>query len=155
VSGTQERYDLESWNAPLALDGAFIVDHSDVTSGGCGKLPPAPRGPPRVAMVRRGRCAFKEKASWAHHAGYQGLIVIDHQAQPHLGVLPDMTAEADDHSVAIPAWTVGKATGETLRQALADAAPGGVVLDVLDEFRKARLGDFQQDKFGMRVYASH
>lgn len=149
-SGTQERRDLESWNAPLTFPEAWLVSHSDHSGRGCTSLPAAPVGFVRLAVVRRGGCSFREKAMRAHLAGYQGLVVIDMQS----GALPDMTVQNTDQVAQIPAWILSAADGEALVQAIA-ASDQPIAAYVSDLRRKPLLGPLQSDAFGARVYATH
>merc|ERR1712048_519427 len=100
-------------------------------------------------MLRRGRCTFREKASRAHRAGYDAIVVIDHQANPYLDVLPGMTAETRDHEIEIPGWMVSKAAGNALLTTLSvTPTTGGPTLQVEDVRRKPKLSNYQSDIFG-------
>eukprot|EP00933_Yihiella_yeosuensis_P081572 TRINITY_DN95224_c0_g1_i1.p1 TRINITY_DN95224_c0_g1~~TRINITY_DN95224_c0_g1_i1.p1 ORF type:complete len:478 (+),score=73.42 TRINITY_DN95224_c0_g1_i1:108-1541(+) len=147
--------DLESWKNPLELKSARLVSQASHPSSGCaGQLPAAPMGGgPFVLLLRRGKCSFSQKAVNAHRSGYSGILVIDHQLVLYQGVLPDMTAGGDDASVSTPAWIIGKSDGEVLASAAAAMQGGWISLDLIDQYRKPRLGDLQSDRYGLRVYA--
>jgi len=151
VSGNQERCDLESWNTPLKLQGALLYTLTPDVSYGCAKLPAVPRGGgPFVALLRRGRCTFRQKAERAYRAGYGAMVIIDFQANPSMGILPDMTAN-DDSLIEIPAWIISRDDGEAI--AAAYTTHGSVRFNVVDLHRLPRRTNFQRDRFGMHRYA--
>lgn len=155
ISGSHERCNLESWNAPLSLQRALLVSPTVDVLHGCTQLSAVPRaGGPFLALVRRGKCTFREKAARAHRAGYQGIVVIDYQSTPHLGRLPDMTADASDSSVTIPGWLISKSDGEAIELAVAAATTSQVWVNVADIQRKPTLANYQSDDFGLRVYTT-
>lgn len=154
ISGNQERQDLESWRSPIALAGAGLVSLAMHATLGCSKLPPAPRSGNWLALLRRGRCSFEEKASRASRAGFQGIVIIDSLYDPPRGVLADMTAGPADGKIPIPGWLVGRTHGEALASLAITTVSGPLALYVSDLRRKPRLGPGQSDDFGLRVYAT-
>jgi len=152
--GGVERRDLESWNAPVSIQDALVMSLSGDNANGCLRVPVAPQGGRWIALVRRGMCKFRKKATGIYRAGYQGLIVIDHQVSPAYGSLPDMTAGSDDGTMPIPGWIMGRSDGDQLVQTISNTPPGFLKVDIADLRSKPRLGDFQSDSFGVRVYAT-
>jgi len=143
-----------SWGPP-SFQAAGLVAPAAAASHGCGQLPAAPRGGgPLVAVLRRGRCGFGEKALRAQRAGYHGILLVDHQREPAVARLPDMTAGERDHAVRIPGWAVGHGDGEDILGNISISVVP-VTASVADVRRKPRLGDFQSDEFGLRRYMLH
>lgn len=149
--GCLERRTIESWRTPLEIAGAQVVNHASHATLGCEGLPAVPRlGGPFLALLRRGRCTFTQKALEAHAAGFAGLLVID----SIYGGLPDMTAPVDDTIVQVPAWITSSAIGDTIIAALSGTPPGFATADVAEVHRKPKLGERQKDEFGLRRYAT-
>lgn len=155
--GSRECRDLVSRNAPLALSRMLLANHAAQGRASCAQLPPAPRFGAWLALALRGGCPFAEKAGQtikarrASRAGYSGLIVIDHQSEPHLRILPEMTAHGRDAEVTVPGWLVSATDGATLASA---ATTSELLVDVQDIRRKPRLANLQSDIFGLRIYAA-
>lgn len=150
VSGVQELRDIESWSTPLSLQ-VSLVSHDADANRGCSKMTAVPPGFRWVALVWRGLCTFRDKALRAHRAGYEAIIVVNHQT----GVLPDMTANSADEAMEIPGWIIGRSDGEALINFAKFSTTGPLLVQVTDVRRKPRLGIGQCDAFGCRPYATH
>ena len=94
---------------------AAASDAADVTTDACDPLadPTALSG--RVALVDRGGCTFASKVKRAQDAGAIAVVVADNDP----ATVPGTAMGGSDPTIVIPAVLVAKATGESLRAALA------------------------------------
>lgn len=110
----------------LALDNAFNPGNVPVTSPITADLVLADDGTPdnsdactpitndvagKIAVIRRGDCAFIAKASAATNAGAVGVLIINNVATP-----ADILMGGDDQfgQVGIPAYSLNQADGEAI-----------------------------------------
>lgn len=112
----------------LAGLGAVVNDGSANPEEGCNPLvnPAAIQG--RLAVVKRGTCAFGTKAHNAEQAGAIGVLILNNRAEAPSDPLP--TAAAADFTLRVPTVTVAWQTGLDLLATLGSApdTPVGIEL---------------------------
>ena len=102
--------------APLVASGDPAADGGDETTDAsvlC-TAPAAGAYTGRTVLVRRGACAFRDKALNAQAGGAAGIVIDDNQP----GAIPPFSVSGDGDPVTIPVAGVSQADGDAIRGAL-------------------------------------
>ena len=102
--------------APLVASGDPAADGGDETTDAsvlC-TAPAAGAYTGRTVLVRRGACAFRDKALNAQAGGAAGIVIDDNQP----GAIPPFSVSGDGDPVTIPVAGISQADGDAIRGAL-------------------------------------
>ena len=96
------------------ISGDLVLGNSngDSQSEGCSELVNSSEIEGKIAVIRRGNCAFVDKANNAQDAGAIAVIIVNNAAGNAAG------QAGDDDDITIPSLMVSKADGEKLIAAL-------------------------------------
>jgi len=112
----------------LVVDDNTSTDPSTDANDGCGAITNAAAINGKIAVVRRGACAFTLKTIEAQNAGAIAILVVNN-------VAGDINMGGGDAAVSIPAYSINQADGDAIIATMAsstvnatfNAAPTGFV----------------------------
>lgn len=124
---------------PITSDVEAVVrDAGAVAPGNVQGCAPFPDGAfdGSIALVDRGTCHFATKADRAAAAGAEAVVVVNDTAEPPVSM-------AQMESTTIPAAMVDRASGQALRDLIADEDPAEVSIRIDAETQVVTDGDWE------------